>query len=144
MFQNQSGGKFRFSYAFLPFLAICVLLTGVACRCPRSQTNKEASHATRLDQAEPGSVTTKLATFAPVGEMPLGPKKLVLKLGPDCGRTSSSGHYPMPAGLDANTGITQPYTCNIDCLDGCVPGCDGLGGRERIACLKGCRQLCCK
>jgi hypothetical protein len=144
MFQNQSSGKFRLSYTFLPFLAICVLLTAVACRCPRSQTNREASRATRLDHAGPGSVTTKLATFAPVGEMPIEPKKLLLELGPDRGRTSSSGHYPMRAGLDAKAGITQPYTCNIDCLECCVPGCDGLTPRERIACLKGCRQLCCK
>ena len=53
-----------------------------ACQCPRSQTNKEASHATRrLDHAGPGSVTTKLATFASLGKMPLGPKKLLLELG---------------------------------------------------------------
>lgn len=51
-------------------------------------------------------------------------------------------HYRMTASLDTNDSVIQPQVCDPDCLGECLPGCEGLLGREHAQCVISCSRGC--
>jgi hypothetical protein len=53
----------------------------------------------------------------------------------------TTARYRMTAGFVAN-GAILPQACDLDCLGECLPGCEGLLGREHAQCVLGCSREC--